>query len=232
VVGTPAYLAPETYTRSEYSPRADIYGLGCTLFHALTGTIPYESPAMIDLLEMHVNAPVPTLASRAPALADLDPLLARCLAKQPADRFASAGEFATALAEAQKRVVKGTPAARAKPAATSTPDQTPIAAATPPRRALLLATLIVAVMALAGVLMLLLRPGPPAPAIDPTPPPDINSLRAQAMAQLDAVAQALDTGDHAGARHLLAEVVVPAGLPVISARREALAARLRALTPE
>ncbi|MBA3848278.1 MAG: serine/threonine protein kinase, partial [Planctomycetes bacterium] len=97
VVGTPAYMAPETCLRGEMTPRSDIYGLGCTLYHALTGEVPYAGSNAMVVIEQHVGSPPPRLADRRPDLAELDPLLRRCLAKDPAERWQDARDVVLAL---------------------------------------------------------------------------------------------------------------------------------------
>jgi serine/threonine protein kinase, bacterial len=97
-VGTVAYAAPEQLMGEEIDGRADIYALAATTYHLLTGSqlFPNSNPAVV--ISRHLNAPVPTIADSRPELANLDPVLARALAKDPADRYGTATEFARALA--------------------------------------------------------------------------------------------------------------------------------------
>ncbi len=127
VVGTPAYMAPETCQRGEMTSRSDIYSLGCTLYHVLTGEVPYSGGTVMAVLDQHIGGPVPRLAGLRPDLAALDPLLCRCLAKDPAERFADAGALARELALVATRL-----SARAKTRATTVlmPPARPAAAAT------------------------------------------------------------------------------------------------------
>jgi len=96
--GTPAYLAPERVASgAAWDLRADLYALGCMLFELLTGRPPYAgSPSQV--VRAHRDAPVPSLAEEAPdAPAELAELVGRLLAKDPADRPASAAEVARVL---------------------------------------------------------------------------------------------------------------------------------------
>jgi serine/threonine protein kinase len=100
LVGTLDYVAPEQARDSHaVDGRADLYGLGCTLYHLLAGSAPYAQSGGIDKLIQHVSAPVPPLrAARADAPAALAALVARLMAKRPEDRHQTAAEVADALA--------------------------------------------------------------------------------------------------------------------------------------
>jgi len=100
-VGTLAYCAPEQIKGERIGPAADVYALGCVLFHMLTGRRPFERDSQMALLFAQVNAPVPDLRAIAPAVpAQLASVVARALAKSPNERFASAGELARAAGDA------------------------------------------------------------------------------------------------------------------------------------
>jgi serine/threonine protein kinase len=89
VMGTPEYMAPEqTRASRDVDIRADVYGLGCTLFALLTGAPPFVRGASVyDLLRAHNETPPPSVvALRDGVPPDLDRLLFRMLEKQPADR--------------------------------------------------------------------------------------------------------------------------------------------------
>ncbi|HWF69036.1 MAG TPA: serine/threonine-protein kinase [Mycobacterium sp.] len=96
-VGTVSYAAPEQLKGESLDGRADQYALACTAFHLLTGAPPYVDSNPAVVITKHCMAPTPSLEQRRPELAGLDPVLARAMAKAPADRFASCREFATAL---------------------------------------------------------------------------------------------------------------------------------------
>ncbi|MGE0869902.1 MAG: serine/threonine-protein kinase [Kofleriaceae bacterium] len=102
VVGTPAYMAPEQIRGDDIDGRADLYACGIILFELLTGTKPFHSEAddPLEICGMHLNKPPPTLADKQPGeYGELEAIVARALAKSPADRFQSATEFVAALDE-------------------------------------------------------------------------------------------------------------------------------------
>ena len=96
-VGTVSYAAPEQLKGESLDGRADQYALACTAFHLLTGAPPYVDSNPAVVITKHCMAPTPSLEQRRPELAGLDPVLAKAMAKAPADRFASCREFATEL---------------------------------------------------------------------------------------------------------------------------------------
>jgi tRNA A-37 threonylcarbamoyl transferase component Bud32 len=100
VLGTMSYCAPEQFRdASRVDIRADIYSLGCTLFHLLTGKAPYaERKTLAEVMQAHLHEPFPKLHEAQPdAPAELEPVLARMTAKDPDSRFATPGEVAQAL---------------------------------------------------------------------------------------------------------------------------------------
>jgi serine/threonine-protein kinase len=96
-VGTMAYAAPEQLRGEPLDGRTDQYALACTAFDLLTGAPPYVDSNPAVVITKHVAAPIPSLGERRLELAALDQVLARSMAKSPADRFASCGEFAREL---------------------------------------------------------------------------------------------------------------------------------------
>ncbi|MGW4248420.1 protein kinase domain-containing protein [Nocardia sp. NPDC004722] len=96
-----AYMAPERFTRAiEIDRRADVYALGCTAFELLTGRPPYPFPGVVACFA-HINTPPPSPRAWRPDLpVRLDAVIARALAKDPADRFPTCAEFASAFARA------------------------------------------------------------------------------------------------------------------------------------
>jgi tRNA A-37 threonylcarbamoyl transferase component Bud32 len=99
IMGTPEYMAPEQAEDARTADiQADIYSLGCTLYHLLTGSVPY--PAATPLLKIlaHRDQPLPSVRQARP---DVPPELARVvtcmMAKRPKDRYPTPGEVAAAL---------------------------------------------------------------------------------------------------------------------------------------
>jgi serine/threonine-protein kinase len=101
VLGTPAYMSPEQAAgESAVDGRGDIYGLGAVAFFALTGRPPFQGKSVGQVLAAHRSEPPPPLTDFRPDVpADLMAVVARCLAKDPADRFPSAGDLDRALGQ-------------------------------------------------------------------------------------------------------------------------------------
>gem|GEM_PF-2694753 len=98
MVGTPAYMAPEVVQGEEADGRADVYALGVVLYQMLTGQSPFRAQTPLALLHAHVNTPPPPPRTVVPTLPPgVDDVLARALAKDPNQRFQSAGALARAL---------------------------------------------------------------------------------------------------------------------------------------
>jgi serine/threonine-protein kinase len=98
-LGTPAYMSPEQAAGGgRLDERSDIYALGCVAYEMLAGTTPFTGPTAQAILARHAVDPVPPLRTLRPTV---PPAVAfaieRALAKVPADRFATAVEFAEAL---------------------------------------------------------------------------------------------------------------------------------------
>lgn len=98
-IGTPTYMAPEQFSDSRgVDGRADIYAMGVMLFQMLTGRLPFDSPDMIMLIMQHMNEEPPSLRGIRPDIPEnLETLVLRMLAKDPADRPRSAIEVASQL---------------------------------------------------------------------------------------------------------------------------------------
>lgn len=97
VIGSLDYLAPEQIEGHRVDARTDVYALGCVLFELLTGTVPFPGRESSAKLWAHLNEPPPSV-DRWPdrALAELDPVVRRATAKNPEDRFPSAGDLGRA----------------------------------------------------------------------------------------------------------------------------------------
>jgi serine/threonine-protein kinase len=96
--GTPSYIAPEQVRGEALDPRTDIYSLGCTLYRLLVGVPPF---AKGNILYSHLYEEPPGLRERNPDIPEaLEAVILRCLAKRPAERFASMTHLLDALEEA------------------------------------------------------------------------------------------------------------------------------------
>jgi Tol biopolymer transport system component len=98
-VGTPAYMSPEQAAGGEaLDGRSDVYSLGCVLYEMLTGETPYTGATPLAILAKKLSEPLPRVSNaRERVPASLEAVLTKVLASTPADRFATAGEFAAAL---------------------------------------------------------------------------------------------------------------------------------------
>jgi serine/threonine-protein kinase len=105
--GTPYYVAPEKIKRERETFLSDMYSLGCTLYHALTGHVPFEAPTVEDLVRAHVEqAPTPpNLVIPNEITTPTSDALMRVLAKNPADRFLSYDEFRICLEFARSQLL-------------------------------------------------------------------------------------------------------------------------------
>jgi predicted Ser/Thr protein kinase len=109
-LGTADYAAPEQIEGGPLDGRADVYSLGCVLYHCLAGHAPFVRETEYAVLHAHVAEAAPPL-SIAPAL---DAVISRALAKEPCDRYETAGALADAL-EASVDETRVAPAAVARP---------------------------------------------------------------------------------------------------------------------
>lgn len=102
VVGTPDYIAPEQVANaSTADARADVYGLGCTLYHLLAGRPPFPTGSVMEKLDAHQTRdpdPIPDVA------AELAAILAKMLARRPEDRYQTADEVVDALDHCARRL--------------------------------------------------------------------------------------------------------------------------------
>ena len=97
-IGTPAYMSPEQCQGGEIDGRSDLYSLGCVLYEMLTGSVPFDGANPQAIFARHMLDPVPPIRSVRPTVPlALERAVLKSLAKTPADRFASAREFAEAL---------------------------------------------------------------------------------------------------------------------------------------
>jgi eukaryotic-like serine/threonine-protein kinase len=98
-LGTPAYMSPEQAAAGQVDARADEYSLACVLYEMLAGAAPFTGATPRAIMARHALDPMPPLRSARPEIPpQLETVLRRALAKVPGDRFASAGEFAAAVA--------------------------------------------------------------------------------------------------------------------------------------
>jgi eukaryotic-like serine/threonine-protein kinase len=101
ILGTPEYMSPEQAGGvSNVDARGDFYSLGTVAFFALTGRPPFQAMALGHVLAAHRSDPPPSLRSLRPDVtADLNAIVACCLAKDPNDRFQSTADLDKALSQ-------------------------------------------------------------------------------------------------------------------------------------
>ncbi len=106
VVGTLDYVSPEQIEQGPVDARADVYGLGCVLYRALTGRVPFERETDAAKLWAHVHEDPRPPSALGGVPTDFDPVIERALAKEPRDRYPSAGDLGrAAIAAAAGREV-------------------------------------------------------------------------------------------------------------------------------
>ncbi len=104
--GTPYYVAPEKIKREKETFLSDMYSLGCTLYHALTGHVPFEAPSVDELVAAHVHTALTPPNLVLPEITQLtSDSLVKVLAKNPADRFLSYDEFRLTLEYARTQLL-------------------------------------------------------------------------------------------------------------------------------
>jgi tRNA A-37 threonylcarbamoyl transferase component Bud32 len=95
--GTTDYVAPELITQGVAGKAGDVYALGCVLYEALTGRVPFPRSSELETLVAHIDEPAPKPSEARPELPPaLDAVVERAMAKEPAERFESAADLAAA----------------------------------------------------------------------------------------------------------------------------------------
>jgi serine/threonine protein kinase len=103
--GTPYYVAPEKLERLPEDFRSDLYSLGATLFHAISGRPPYEGDDPNVVAMKHLSGTVVSLKSFVPDVSDQTAFaVGKSMARYPEDRYASYGEFIAQLEDAKRRI--------------------------------------------------------------------------------------------------------------------------------
>jgi predicted Ser/Thr protein kinase len=170
-VGTLDYVAPEQISGGPLDARVDVYSLGCVLFEALTGRVPYPKDSDVAKMFAHMNEPPAAVSALVPDAGwGFDAVVARALAKAPEQRYPSAGDLgraALAAAAGQQTTVPERSVAAGGAAPVTHPQPTAAAPARPAQQT--------------GATAQLPVTGPPAPAYAPpaaptyAPPPASSS---------------------------------------------------------
>jgi serine/threonine-protein kinase len=220
-IGTLNYMAPERFKDPVSTPAVDVYSLACVLYETLTGEIPFARDSLENLVAAHIASPPPLPSAANPRVpVAFDDVVARGMAKEPDDRYGSAGALARGAQRALHKPSSSTPALPTAPSQVPTdptvvdpsggPPIAPTAAAS--RRRWVLPTVIAVAAAVVlggiGVVIGLLANdnsgGTAEPGDHPgsaTPPlvtgPD-NSIRHQSCDQGFSLPDATGFGTHAG----------------------------------
>ncbi len=159
-VGTPDYASPEQIRGADVDGRGDVYALGCVIHECLTGQPPFPRSSELAVLFAHLEEPPPKPSESSPDLPGvIDAVIATAMAKSPDDRYVSCDELVEAARDALGLALP---------------------AATRDRKALVLSTLGVAIVAAAVVAGVLLGQGsdrPGKPSTKPTISPKVDSLQ-------------------------------------------------------
>ena len=105
--GTPYYVAPEKIKREPETFLSDMYSLGATLYHALTGHVPFDAPTPEEVIVAQVQTPLTPPNLVVPEITQpTSDALVKAMAKNPADRFLSYDEFIMALEAARSLLLR------------------------------------------------------------------------------------------------------------------------------
>lgn len=182
VIGSPPFMAPERHLGRPATEATDIYAMGCLAYNLLTGAPPFSGTGF-QMANAHINDPVPPLPAALPGAGEWDAVIGRCMAKEPADRYSSAAELASALR------ALGRPAPPPPPTVLPDTVARPVPVAAPagpsPRRTasrVLAVLLTLLVVAGAGAAWWLLRdddeatpPGDTPDAVEPATPGEVEA---------------------------------------------------------
>jgi len=99
IAGTPTFMAPELFEGVPASRRSDLYAVGVMYYALLSGSLPFQSSRLTHLINLHRTAPIPDLSAKLPDVPRaVITIVAKCLAKSPEQRYASAEDLADDLA--------------------------------------------------------------------------------------------------------------------------------------
>jgi hypothetical protein len=160
LLGSIDYMAPEQISGLPLDGRADVYSLACVLFECLTGSVPYVRENKAAVLWAHLNDDIPQATALNPTLPkEIDAVIARGMAKEPADRFQSGRELVASL-EGPLEAVTRTGAETVRKAPKDSPPLGPVSGQSSPRfgtkRVLALAAAVGAILGVGGTVVAIL----------------------------------------------------------------------------
>ena len=113
IIGTARYMSPEQACGEPVDGRSDLYALAATAFFALTGRAPYEGRSLPAIINEQLTRPVPDVRASRPEVPErFGQLIAKCLARAPADRVQTGDELATLAGELRGRELRAPPLLR------------------------------------------------------------------------------------------------------------------------
>jgi beta-lactam-binding protein with PASTA domain/tRNA A-37 threonylcarbamoyl transferase component Bud32 len=134
IIGTAQYLSPEQAKGAPVDQTSDLYSVGVVLYELLTGVVPFSGDTPVEIAMKHLSStPEPPSAKRAEIPRELDMVVLRALAKDPADRYQSAEEMDADLARVARGAAISPATEEAATAIISRPPSTAVTAITPPR---------------------------------------------------------------------------------------------------
>jgi serine/threonine-protein kinase len=157
MIGTPLYMPPEQAAGSSVDHAVDVYAMGCVLFEMLTGRPPYLATTNVELITMHLRAPIPKLAEAMPGMEvapELQALIDAALAKKQTERIPNAGAMLKVLNALPAEPIKRKPGTKPPPAQEPVPREAP---RTPEAQASFTRSWFVIAFVLAGVGLVALR---------------------------------------------------------------------------
>ena len=98
-VGTPAYMSADSVSGKSYDERSEVYSIGCMLYEALSGQVPFQGKTPLDTMRLHATEPVapPSHINDQEDISEFENIILKCLEKEPDQRFQSMEELHEAI---------------------------------------------------------------------------------------------------------------------------------------